>query len=772
MRIKEFIVNRYGPLSYNTPVRLGDFTLLWGENEHGKTLTIDALIKLLLGRNVRDFIQIDRVEENPSGYAVIEDNEGKEIKVPDDGSLTSIASLSASECRNIFVIRNSELLIEREDQFYTEITDRLTGLRTTEIGRLQNILRDLGRLTPGGSLRNTGYEKLKDRIDTARYTCDDIRALIEKVDEKELGNLEKSIVEKEEEIDNIAHQLLLFDEARERERFEKGKDALEKLESAVQKLEPLEIFNNEDLQLWQESETTMSSANAKKSELTKRLQQNEALLQSGIKERQVKERDFQVISEQKRQIDGNVKPALENYKEESAKLATYSSSGRFWNSASIVSTALLAISIIACAIGRVVPLYVVAGILLLTVLIAWSNKFRPQAKSTRLAKLLASINLSLAKYELNADSIEGILSNIQKFEDNHTKKSEELQEMKREEAVLEDRIKNIREDDIPQEDRKIGDSEDRIEGISARSGVKSLSEYKTQLLSREGAEKSLDESISILNSHFGKVNDNLPENIAHWQHEISELENYEGRSQEVQYDKGAVTQLKERGAELRDELEALTSDMEAFRKDLEKIEKDTQWILGVEAGSVPCSSTVDLTPTYSKLQDYIDEIEGSRENILGVIDILEKISNEEQEKVSELFGEESAMTKLYRDITSGLYEEVLFSQQEKVRVKRCDGKLIEASKLSGGSYDQLYFSIRLALGNKILNGNPGFFIIDDPFIKADPSRLSKQMAMLKTISAKGWQIIYFSAKGEVKEALADDITNGIVNLVEIDNIRI
>jgi len=772
MRIKEFIINRYGPLSYDSPVRLGDFTLLWGENEHGKTLTIDALIKLLLGRNVRDFVRIDRVEETPSGYVVIEDNEDKEIKVPDDGSLASIAGLSASECRNIFVIRNSELQIEREDQFYTEITDQLTGLRTTEIEQLQNNLRDLGRLTPGGSLRNTGVEKLKDKVDTARYTCDKIQALIEKVDNEDLGNLERSIVEKEEEIADIAHQLLLFDEARKRERYEKGNDALEKLESAMQKLGPLEIFNNEDLQLWQESETAVSSTSTEKSELTKKLQENETSLQSGIKERQAIERDFQVISEQKRHIDGNVKPALENYKGESEKLATYSSSGKLWNLASIVSTALLAISIIACAIGRVVPLYVVAGILLLTTLIAWFNKFRLQAISTRLAKLLASINLNLAKYELNADSIEGILSNIQKFEDNHTKKSEELQEMKREEAVLEDRIKNIRENDIPQEERKIRDSEDRIEGILDKSGVKTLSEYKTQLLSRESAEKSLNESISILNSHFGKVNDNLSENIAHWQNEISELENYKDRSQEIQYDEGTVTQLREREAELRDELEALKGAMEVFRNELEEIEKDTQWILGVETGSVPCSSTVDLTPTHSKLQDYIDEIKGSRDNALGVMDILEEIANEEQEKVSELFGEESAMTELYRDITGGLYEEVLFSQQEKVRVKRRDGKFIEAKNLSGGAYDQLYFSIRLALGDKILKGNPGFFIIDDPFIKADPNRLGKQMGMLKKISDKGWQIIYFSAKGEVKDTLADDITNGIVNLIEIDNVRV
>ncbi len=772
MRIKEFLINRYGPLSYDTPVRLGDFTLLWGENEHGKTLTIDALIKLLLGRNVTDFLRIDRVEESPSGYAVIEDNEGKEIKVPDDGSLISIAGLSTSDCRNIFIIRNSELLIEREGQFYTEVTDRLTGLRTMEIGRLQDILRDLGRLTPGGSLRNTGVEKMRTRLDTARDTCNNIKALIERVDEEELGNLEKSMVEKEEEVADITRQLLLFDEARKRERFEKGKDALEKLENAVRELEPLEIFNNEDLQLWQESENAISSANREKSELTKRLQENETLLQSGIKERQEKEREFQVISEQKRQIDSNVKPALENYRGESEKLATHSTSSKFWNLASLVSTALLAISLIACAIGRVVPLFVLAGILLLTALIAWFNKFRLQTTSTRLAKLFASINLSLAKYELNTDSIEGILSNIQKFEDDHTKKSEELQGMKREEAVLEDRIKNIREDDILQEERKIRDSEEKIAGILTRSGVKSLSEYKTRLLSREGAEKSLGESISILNSHFGRVNDNLSENIAHWQQEVSELENYKDRSQEAQYDEGVVTQLREREAESRDELGALTSAMEVFRKELEEIEKDTLWILGVEAGNVPCSSTVDLAPTYSKLQEFIDEIEGRRKNVLGVLDILEEITNEEQEKVSELFGEESSITEHYRDITGGLYVEVLFNQQEKVRVKQRDGKLIEASKLSGGAYDQLYFSIRMALGDKILKGNPGFFIIDDPFIKADPTRLYKQMAMLKSISEKGWQIVYFSAKGEVKDALADDITNGIINLIEIDNVHV
>ncbi len=54
--------------------------------------------------------------------------------------------------------------------------------------------------------------------------------------------------------------------------------------------------------------------------------------------------------------------------------------------------------------------------------------------------------------------------------------------------------------------------------------------------------------------------------------------------------------------------------------------------------------------------------------------------------------------------------------------------------------------------------------MDDPFIKADPDRLVAQIETLKTISELGWQIIYFSAKGEIRDALDVDIKNGGVKL--------
>ncbi|NIO05888.1 MAG: AAA family ATPase [Proteobacteria bacterium] len=50
MRIKELFIKRYGPLRDRSYVLTGRFNLLVGKNEEGKTLTIDALVKLLLGR--------------------------------------------------------------------------------------------------------------------------------------------------------------------------------------------------------------------------------------------------------------------------------------------------------------------------------------------------------------------------------------------------------------------------------------------------------------------------------------------------------------------------------------------------------------------------------------------------------------------------------------------------------------------------------------------------------------------------------------------------
>ena len=176
----------------------------------------------------------------------------------------------------------------------------------------------------------------------------------------------------------------------------------------------------------------------------------------------------------------------------------------------------------------------------------------------------------------------------------------------------------------------------------------------------------------------------------------------------------------------------------------------------------------DLEAIENKLQKLIDGNETNKDNVLEVMKIFEEIEREEKEKVSQLFGKESPVSQHFKEITDGLYQKVVFEQERgKIEVERKDGLILDAEKLSGGAYDQLYLSIRLALGEKLLKKKKGFFIMDDPFIKASPDRLKRQMKVLKRISSSGWQIIYFTAKGEVKESLKEEIASGMVNFIEV-----
>jgi uncharacterized protein YhaN len=151
--------------------------------------------------------------------------------------------------------------------------------------------------------------------------------------------------------------------------------------------------------------------------------------------------------------------------------------------------------------------------------------------------------------------------------------------------------------------------------------------------------------------------------------------------------------------------------------------------------------------------------------------IFEEIEAEEQKKVSELFGAGSPVSNYFGKITGNSYDAVLFNQEgSRIEVRRTDGQILEAEKLSGGAYDQLYLAIRLALGERILQGTKGFFVMDDPFVKADPARLQKQIEMLREISQSGWQVIYFSAKGEMREMVKPLIKRGAVHCVEIQGI--
>jgi len=772
VKIKEFSIRRYGPLPDSGNITLQSFNLFFGKNEEGKTLTIDALVKLLIGKHVKDFENIDRVDESPNGYVIVEDRSGNEVKLTEKRNITAMLDLSPYECRNIFIVRNSDLSIANESNFYTGIADRLTGLRTEEIKKIKDELRDIGKLTPSGSFRNDGASnKLKSKIEKAQQIINKIEHLPEEIDIDELDRTEEESLKYREEINRIISDINDLEGARNREKYEKGREALNKLKESVKRLNELKGYNEDDEQLWRGAEREIRNYEGEKQKLLSELRENEEEFKKISKELKEKERDFKILNERKDALNNDVKPELKIYEKERINIAKVEKKSKSFSFLRISSAALLVPSIIGAIIKPIFVFYILIILFSFLFFISLYPLFLYSKKMSQLSGLFEEIRLILSKYNMSSDTFEGILSNIQKFDDEFQKSSEGIQDTKEEAGILRGKIRDIKERYLPESEKKIKTANKKIDQIKKKSGEDILKDYNEKMVIKKNVDKTILEQKSVLSSIIGKGGGALKENITFWDKELERLEDYKIKALEVKYDDMKVEKLRDEKSQVEEKLVQINSLKKIYQKQLEEIEREANNLLRLESDFLHCRTSTDLQAIKSKLQNFLDESENNRNNVLDTIKIFEEIESEEKEKVTELFGDDNSISKYFSDITDGIYENVLFNKETgKIEVKRKDDKVLEADKLSGGAYDQLYLSIRLALGEKLLKGAKGFFIMDDPFIKSDESRLKRQVKMLKDISKMGWQILYFSAKSEVKVALKGSIKNKTINFIEVKGI--
>ncbi|MCD6318389.1 hypothetical protein J7M02_04930 [Candidatus Aerophobetes bacterium] len=775
MKIKEFSIMRYGPLPNTGRILLNNFNLLFGKNENGKTLTIDALVKLLLERNTRDFEHIDRVEENPEGYVIIETDKGEEIKLPEKGDLTRITDLTPSECCNIFIVRNSNLSISRdltqEGEFYTSVTDRLTGLRTREISKIKEVLREISKITPGGIFRDIKGEKLKTRIDHAEKLMEKIKSLSREIKEEGYDKAEEELARLKKRIEEIGDEIENLENARKREEYEKGKEALDKIRSALQGYEQLNIYNEADEQSWRDCERDIKTYLEEKKEALEELKAKEKEFEKKDEVLIKAKRDFQILDKRKRELDSQIGPELKTYEIKTGEFAQQEEKNKFFTPLGIISTVLLGISLLGVIFSASLLFYVLAGLFLILALFSGAFKYQLVRDRAWLAGMFERIKLSLSRFGLDAENIEEILSNIQRFDEEYNKKSEELQEIKGRKERLEDKIKELQYKTILDIEKKIKKAKEKINEIKRKSREDSLEGYTEKLKLKRKLERSIGEWESVLRSHFGQKSERLEENISYWDEKITKLEEYKDKATGIKYSEAAASELVEEKKKFIRRVKEIDEKMGLIHKEMEDVEREVNEILRLEEEYLYCKTSVDLGAINDKLREFLEENKCTKENVLEVIKIFEEMEKEEKEKVSELFGKGSSISKYFNEITDGLYKEVTFNQGTgEIEVKRKDGAILKPEKLSGGAYDQLYFSIRLALGEKLLKGKKGFFIMDDPFIKADHDRLKRQIGLLKKVSDLGWQIIYFSAKDEVRNVLRKSIEKGVVNYVQIQGI--
>lgn len=657
MNLNRVYIQRYGPLQKELNLD-DDINVIQGPNESGKSLLVEALLKEFVDSS----IPTPRIQEHLEGFVELEVDDGVH-KLGDGDTLSSFfsehynADVRSDEVQNIFVVRNGDLSSGHDKDFYSQITDRLTGRRVEDIDTIKDELLDAGRLTPGHKKISSDnkYDDAGNQVEEARQLRDDINSYLESAEERGLPQKESQLFgakKDEEELEENTSQL--EDAKQAAEKREKLDDLTEEKEGLESNLEDLAKLPHED--------------------------------------------DLDDIDDQVQELsveEGQVGELTEN-KESNLSLAK-------WSIAAGGISFLASLVLNAASIGAIVGLgFLVAGIYL------WRK----------------------------ANTISGKITNLQ-----------------------------IAEEQVLSDARAAGlEFEDRDE---IRGKIATIEERRDEL------EKDNQGKKAVLERELEFVADSMGDVVEKAEALLDDLEDSIDDSIEVEYDEeeageieGAYREAKKRRKTLDKELEEHQDRLDEFNERANKL--DFNIFVG-ERLNLEIENLDAVEQLTARLQEFIDSIESDAEASRVAIKIFNEIQEEEREETAELFEEGSRATEIFRHITNDRYNRISYDNQEnRLIVEKSTGETFEPHQLSEGTQDQLYLSIRVALAEQILDGDTGFFIMDDAFLTSDATRLSVQGGIVEQLAEEGWQIIYLTSKQDAVDELSARTRNEVVELPPLE----
>ena len=729
--------------------------VIFGRNETGKTLTVDAIILLLSGLRIRE---IDRIGELPDGEIVIE-NSGKVIAISrKTRNPTDYLNVGDPyDLRNLYIIRDSDLRIDNE----ANLMRRLVGIESERINRVRENLLKLGRLSDKRLDLSDKYDRIKDRYDSAKALVDEIEKYIKEAIRNGAPLLEIKAARLSGEMERIDSRISLLEKAKKAEDYERLKKALSEYLNGHSRYQELEVFNTGQLDLLTRYQTTIDKREEdlemKRTDVAKKEARQKELLEK-------KERLLAELPEK------DVEADLIRIREDLERLPLPLPAGLL-KRIPFVFVPLLAIFVL---------FYLLVGINIITIIFGASgfgmigfflyNILRTGAIENRRRRLIAEakrLGPIIGERESQdsdkeppsveedgeegdgddqkKDNQESIIPAIEEFSDEVKKK---LGSLNRIEVELKMLVEELGEDRVAihRLQKEITNTRERLNSEFLKLGLDRLEDFHARMDELKKVEKRLAESRQSLVDYFKS------DDLKLWEEGVEELRQ-ELTDIDESYDLRELDRLKEAKRVNIAELAKIKKLLDDHRARLVEFERRAGK-LGVFTEADPDLSveTLDgLKRLLLVLNDFIGDIDRTTEAGRAAIKILDKVSKEDESKLTDILSNRFNASKIFAEVTSGRYKKIRYNPERKdYTVIQDDGSEKNLRMLSKGTFDQLYLSIRVALAEGISKG-PRFMIMDDAFLTSDRDRLENQFEVLKKLVDRGWQVIYFTVKEEVVE---------------------
>ena len=279
-------------------------------------------------------------------------------------------------------------------------------------------------------------------------------------------------------------------------------------------------------------------------------------------------------------------------------------------------------------------------------------------------------------------------------------------------------------------------------------------QIKIKNLKNKKIQDELKEKITIIDSQINL----LEENIKKLQKEIDEekqkiilnfnLEKEKILNNEIDF------KLEEKD-KLEKEIEYSNKKIVEYKLKLNSVEHEENNI------NNKLEEYISKEEEYENLQEQLNELQEKNKCILVTKSLLEKAYEKMKCNVTPRFTQN--LSNIAKTISNGKYKKVVFNQEKGLIVELENGDYIPANRLSIGTIDELYLSLRFSMLDEISEEKMPV-ILDEAFAYFDDERLKNCLIFLNEKSEEH-QIIILTCSNREKQIL--DSLNIQYNLVEL-----
>ena len=340
------------------------------------------------------------------------------------------------------------------------------------------------------------------------------------------------------------------------------------------------------------------------------------------------------------------------------------------------------------------------------------NSEKPQALKARLKDLRGEIQRIFAQW--NCDSLEDFSHRCRLYRKTLTEKERVLRELK----DLGEKIQQIeiQREEIEREMRAQLNLKE-IDEIGIENGIVTLSEGLKGINDLEREKNSLEDTFRTLLK--GRTIEGLQE----------AMEDFAGLDESE-------------NPESEDVLEGKLKGHHQQLIELEKQIKDLQYRM--QHRFAHSGSLAEIEEEMAILETQILELEEIAATIDCSLEVLESTFHEIQRSFGPRLNK--AVGEILGQITQGKYDELKISEGYHVKVvDPLEDRIKEIDYFSNGTWDQIYFAMRMGITKLIFDGSDVPVIMDDAFVQYDENRLEAVLSYLYEY-AQSHQVILFTCQ--------------------------